>query len=127
MVASVLTDLERRAEAHPEKLLFSYLDKNGIELAEHSYASFLTQVDLIAGHLARRPGLSSGERVLLVFPPGLDLVCALFACARADLIGVPVAPPMSRGIEAAIFRITHVARDCRAVALLTTIECRDLL
>jgi thioester reductase-like protein len=127
MVASVLTDLERRVEAHPEKLLFSYLDKNGIELAQHSYASFLTHVDLIAGHLAQRPGLSSGERVLLVFPPGLDLVCALFACARADLIAVPVAPPMSHGIEAAIFRITHVARDCRAVALLTTIECRDLL
>ncbi len=126
-MASVLTDLERRVEAHPEKLLFSYLDKNGIELAQHSYASFLTRVDLIAGHLARRPGLSSGERVLLVFPPGLDLVCALFACARADLIAVPVAPPMSRGIEATIFRITHVARDCRAVALLTTIECRDLL
>ena len=40
IVASVLTDLERRVEAHPEKLLFSFLDKNGVEVAQHSYASF---------------------------------------------------------------------------------------
>jgi thioester reductase-like protein len=126
-VASVFTDLERRVDAHPEKLLFSFLDKDGVEVAQHSYASFLTRVDLIASNLVRRPGLSSGERVLLAFPPGLDMVCALFACARADLIAVPVAPLMLHSFEAAIFRMAHVARDCGAVALFTNFEGRDLL
>jgi thioester reductase-like protein len=126
-VGSVLAELERRAQSHPDKLLFSFLNKDGIETVRHSYASFLSRVDLIASNLSSRSRLSSGERILLAFPPGLDLVCALFACARVGLIAVPVAPPTPHSFEAAVLRIAHVARDCKPAGLLTDIGCSNLL
>src|SRR5947208_1652733 len=35
----------------------------------------------------------AGERVLLVYPPGLEYIAAFFGCLYAGLIAIPVYPP----------------------------------
>ena len=40
----------------------------------------------------RTVGLDRGERVVIALPTGADLAVALFACARAGLIAVPIGP-----------------------------------
>ena len=46
-----------------------------------------------AGVLALRSiGLDRGERIVIALPTGADLAAALFACARAGLIAVPIGP-----------------------------------
>ena len=40
-------------------------------------------------------GLKRGDRALLVYPPGLEVIVAFFACARLGAIPVPVYPPMN--------------------------------
>jgi len=40
----------------------------------------------------RSIGLDRGERVVIALPTGADLAAALFACARAGLIAVPIGP-----------------------------------
>src|SRR6185503_9694298 len=36
---------------------------------------------------------ASGERVLLLYPPGLDYIAAFFGCLYAGAIAVPAYPP----------------------------------
>src|ERR671939_98876 len=69
-------------DRQPQKLLFCFLDERGEETERHTYASFLRRVEIIASHLATHPRLKTGDRVLLAYPPGLEMICALFACVR---------------------------------------------
>jgi thioester reductase-like protein len=60
------------------------------------------------------------DRLLLAYPPGLEMICAFFGCVRAGLIPVPVYPPGSRGFQSALYKMVHIAKDCQAAGILTS-------
>src|ERR1700726_3237821 len=120
MMAPILDHLDRLAEEHPDKLLFSYLDVNGDPIENYTYASFLQRVETIAGHLWKDGRFAAGNRLLLAYPPGLEMICAFFGCVRAGLIPVPVYPPSSRGFQSALYKMVHIAKDCHASGILTS-------
>src|ERR1700722_13481465 len=120
MMASVLDHLDRLADEHPDKLLYSYLDVNGDSLESYTYASFLHRAEAIAGHLRKQHRFAAGDRLLLAYPPGLEMICAFFGCVRAGLIPVPVYPPSSRGFQSALYKMVHIAKDCQAAGILTS-------
>src|ERR1700735_3536507 len=111
MTASILDNLDRLADEHPNKPLYSYLDLNGNPIETHTYASFLRRAQAIAGHLRKEGCFAAGDRVLLAYPPGLEMICAFFGCVRAGLIPVPVYPPSSRGFQSALYKMIHIAMD----------------
>jgi len=120
MMASILDHLDRLADAHPDKLLYSYLDVNGDPIESYTYASFLRRAQAIAGHLRKEGRFVAGDRLLLAYPPGLEMICAFFGCVRAGLIPVPVYPPSSRGFQSALYKMVHIAKDCQAAGILTS-------
>src|ERR1700678_2156043 len=120
MMASVLDHLDRLADEPPDKLLYSYLDVNGDPIESYTYASFLQRAQAIAGHLRNEWGFAAGDRLLLAYPPGLEMICAFFGCVRAGLIPVPVYPPSSRGFQSALYKMVHIAKDCQAAGILTS-------
>ncbi|MFY9910918.1 MAG: fatty acyl-AMP ligase [Candidatus Sulfotelmatobacter sp.] len=124
MTASILDHLDRLADEHPNKLLYSYLDVNGDPIETYTYASFLRRTQAIAGHLRKDCRFAAGDRLLLAYPPGLEMICAFFGCVRAGLIPVPVYPPSSRGFQSALYKTVHIAKDCQAAGILTS---RDYL
>jgi thioester reductase-like protein len=120
MMPSVVRYLDRLAEENPDKLLYSYLDVNGDPIESYTYASFLHRTQAIAGYLRRDGRFAAGDRLLLAYPPGLEMICAFFGCARAGLIPVPVYPPSSRGFQSALYKMVHIAKDCQAAGILTS-------
>jgi thioester reductase-like protein len=122
MMASILDQLDRLGDEHPHKLLYSYLDLNGNTIESYSYASFLHRTKAIAGHLRREHRFQPEDRLLLAYPPGLEMICAFFGCVRAGLIPVPVYPPGSRGFQSALYKMVHIAKDCQASGILTSKE-----
>ena len=74
MKASILSHLDRLAEEHPDKLLYEYLDVNGVSLENYTYASFLQRTQAIAGHLRKEGRFAAGDRLLLAYPPGLEMI-----------------------------------------------------
>jgi thioester reductase-like protein len=120
MKASILGHLDRLADEHPDKLLYSYLDVNGNPIESYTYASFLERVEAIAGHLWKEGRFAAGDRLLLAYPPGLEMICAFFGCVRAKLIPVPVYPPSLRGFQSALYKMVHIAKDCQAAGILTS-------
>jgi thioester reductase-like protein len=119
-MASILDQLDRLGDEHPHKLLYSYLDLNGNSIESYSYASFLQRTKAIAGHLRREYRFSPEDRILLAYPPGLEMICAFFGCVRAGFIPVPVYPPGSRGFQSALYKMVHIAKDCQAAGILTS-------
>jgi thioester reductase-like protein len=120
MMPSILDTLESLGDQHPHKVLYSYIDLNGEPIGGYSYESFLHRTKVIASHLRNGLGFVAQDRVLLAYPPGLEMICAFFACVRAGLIPVPVYPPSSRGFQAALYKMVHIAKDCQASGILTS-------
>ena len=123
-MASILDKLDSLGDQHPHRLLYSYIDLNGNQIGGYSYESFLHRTKVIAGHLRKEHGFASQDRVLLAYPPGLEMICAFFGCVRAGLIPVPVYPPTSHGFQSALYKMVHIAKDCQAAGILTS---RDYL
>jgi thioester reductase-like protein len=120
MIASILDKLDSSGDQHPHRLLYSYIDVNGDPVGGYSYESFLHRTKVIAGHLRKEHGFKSQDRLLLAYPPGLEMICAFFGCVRAGLIPVPVYPPSSRGFQGALYKMVHIAKDCQAAGILTS-------
>ena len=119
-MTTILDQLDRLGEEHPHKLLYSFLDLNGNPIESYTYESFIERTKSIAGHLRREGLFKTEDRLLLAYPPGLEMICAFFGCVRAGLIPVPVYPPSSRGFQSALYKMVHIAKDCQAAGVLTS-------
>src|SRR5262249_10481324 len=60
---------------------------------------------------------SPGERVLLLYPPGLEYIGALFGCFYAGVVAVPAYPPRRNKSSD---RLTKLVSDSGATIALTT-------
>jgi thioester reductase-like protein len=117
---SIFSQLQMLASKHPDKLLYSYLDVDGDPIESYTYASFLLRAEAVAGHLLKDGRFAADDRLLLAYPPGLEMICAFFGCIRAGLIPVPVYPPSSRGFQSALYKMVYIAKDCQAAGILTS-------
>src|SRR5580658_10177424 len=120
MIASILDKLDILGDQHPHRVLYSYIDLNGNQIEGYSYESFLHRTKVIAGHLRKDHRFAAQDRLLLAYPPGLEMICAFYGCVRAGLIPVPVYPPSSYGFQGALYKMIHIAKDCQAAGILTS-------
>lgn len=122
-MVSIIKEIEKRTNEYPDKMLFAFLDIKGTIKESYTYSSFEQRTKEIAAHLYVNHDLTQGDRVLLAYPPGLEMICAFFACVRLGLIPVPVYPPSARGLEASVQKMNFIAHDCGAKAVLTDRSC----
>nr|GFA86118.1 acyl carrier protein-like protein [Tanacetum cinerariifolium] len=67
------------------------------------------------------PIIKPGDRVLLVYVPGLEFLDAFFGCLRARIIPVPAIPPdPSQTGGQSLLHIENIAKRTKAVAILST-------
>src|SRR5262245_48222411 len=111
---SVVDYLEGWVATQPDKLLFAFVDSHGREREQFTYQQFHERTCGLATYLSKYGSVTYGARVLLVYPPGLELVVAFFACARLGAIPVPVAPVRTVDRDAGTARLDAVAKDCQA-------------
>jgi thioester reductase-like protein len=116
-----LIDYLRMWEARrPDQSLYRFVDVEGREVEHYAYQSFAERTRELAAYLFAEAGLRPGDRALLVYPPGLEMVAGFFACARLGVIAVPVSPPLPMSFEAGLAKLSFIARDCQAKAVLST-------
>jgi thioester reductase-like protein len=116
---SIIKEIEQRTNENPDKLLYVFLDVRGNVKESYTYRSFDHRSKCIAAHIHAHYELVPGDRVLLAYPPGLEMICAFFACVRLGLIPVPVYPPSAQSFEASFQKMNFIADDCEAKAILT--------
>jgi acyl-CoA synthetase (AMP-forming)/AMP-acid ligase II len=102
-----LVDLLRLREMEtPDRTAFRFLPDGLAVTKELTYAELGVRVRAIAAELQAR--LAPGSRALLVYPPGLEFVCAFLGCLHAGVIAVPVYPPRGHDVDP---RIRSIALD----------------
>ena len=114
-----MKELETRVQKHPEKLLYCFLDIKGHVKESYTYQEFFDRVGRIASHLYATRTFKPGDRAILVYPPGLEIICAFFACIKLGVIPVPVYPPSAKGFRTSASMMNFIAQNCDAAAVLT--------
>lgn len=83
--------LQARAAYTPDKTAYIFLKDGDDDEERITYRELDQAARRIAHHLTGSG--SRGERALMLFPPGLEFVKALFGCFYAGIIAVPAYPP----------------------------------
>ncbi len=114
---SMVEMLRWRAEAERGREMFTFL-QDGEEASVRLTCGELDRRAraLAAALQARR---AQGERILLLFPPGLDYVVALFGCLYAGAIAVPAHPPDPARLERTLPLLRRIAQGSGSSLVLT--------
>src|SRR5262249_1543071 len=103
-----------------DAVLFSFLDGGGRIAESYTYRSFHERTNFITAALIDGGRIAPGDRVLLVYTPGLEFIVAFFAVIKAKTIPVPVPAPNATDLANGLERLSHVAADCGAMIALTS-------
>jgi len=104
-----------RAQLQPHRTAFTWLADDPACDVHISYAALDFRARAI-GALLQQHG-PPGERALLLVPPGLDFIAALFGCLYAGWVAVPAYPPP---LNQRLDRIHSIASDAEPAVALTT-------
>jgi 8-amino-7-oxononanoate synthase len=117
-MTTIFDHLMARAAEKPDATAFIFLGDGESETGELSFGELAGRALAIGARLARNT--QPGDRVLLLFPPGLDFIAALYGCFAAGVIAVPVYPPRPK--PAVLEQLLQIARNCGTKLALTTEE-----
>ncbi|HEY0603114.1 MAG TPA: condensation domain-containing protein [Herpetosiphonaceae bacterium] len=113
--ATLVELLRRRSELQPQAEHYTFLVSDQETELTWSYSMLDQKARAIAALL--QASIRPGERVLLLYPPGLDYLAAFFGCLYAGIIAVPIFPP---SFSRPALRLQAILADSGAVAALTT-------
>jgi acyl-CoA synthetase (AMP-forming)/AMP-acid ligase II/aryl carrier-like protein len=113
---STLVDILRwRAVYQAARTAAIFLAQGEIEEERITYAQLHQRTQALAARLRAR--LTTGERVLLLYPSSIDYIVAFLACLYAGIIAVPAYPPSS---PRSMGRIQAIVADAGISVVLTT-------
>ncbi|XP_055600072.1 disco-interacting protein 2 isoform X7 [Uranotaenia lowii] len=85
--------LRWRANSSPDHVLYTLLNSKGAVAKTLTCSELHKRAEKIAALLQERGKVNPGDHVALIFPPGLDLICAFYGCLYLGAIPVTIRPP----------------------------------
>ena len=122
---------EEQARKNGARRLYSWMRGDCSEEASLSFAELREQTCNLCVALRQKWGANTGDRVMLVYPPGLDFLVAFFGAQYAAVIAVPYYPPimptspmpsagakklLADGLE----KLSRISQSCSPILFLST-------
>eukprot|EP00512_Aurantiochytrium_limacinum_P013092 CAMPEP_0171572284 /NCGR_PEP_ID=MMETSP0961-20121227/4041_1 /TAXON_ID=87120 /ORGANISM="Aurantiochytrium limacinum, Strain ATCCMYA-1381" /LENGTH=990 /DNA_ID=CAMNT_0012127121 /DNA_START=247 /DNA_END=3219 /DNA_ORIENTATION=- len=108
-----------RAEDHPDEPAAVWLkDEKGKNTLSFTFGDLYHHSVNLAWDLIHKYDVLPGDRVVLVFSPGLEFMVGLFACMYAGAIAVPVYPPNPQDTSRDLV-FQGILKDCEPKIILS--------
>jgi len=108
--------LRHRVEVDRERAALVFLTGDDLQESRLTYGQLDREARAVAVALAKRN--DSGQPVLLIEPPGLRFMAAIFGCLYAGAVVVPSYPPSPREGTKAASRFLRIIRDAQPVVVI---------
>jgi thioester reductase-like protein len=115
---TILDFMDHWVAAKPDSCYSAFLDRYGNPRETYTYQSFEARTRFLAEYIHDETPLQRGDRVALVYPPGLEMIASFIACARIGVIPVPI-PPATSVAKGGAARLRSVMLDSQASLALT--------
>lgn len=113
-----------RCEQAGGGLAYAYLKDTAAIDRQLTWAELAVEVNVLATALGARA--EPGARALLIYPPGLEVVVAFWACIQAGLVPVPAPAPDPIRRKHSLSRLQAILEDAQAALVLTTASIQAL-
>ena len=121
MHTNLVSLIRARAEHEPDHETYCFIESSGAEISLSN-----RELDLRARAIAATIGDRAGQRILLLFPPGLDYITAFFGCLYASAVAVPAYPPHPNRPKRSFARLQATVEDAGISLVLTTAAIASL-
>ncbi len=108
-----------RCEQAGSGLAYAYLKDIAAIDRQLAWGDLAGEVNVLAKALGAR--VEPGARALLMYPPGLEVVVAFWACIQAGLVPVPAPAPDPIRRKHSLSRLQAILDDAQAALILTTV------
>ena len=116
-MSNIVTVLQGKATQIPKKIAYVFLQDGKNEFAQLTYEELDQKAKSVAAYLQSQSLF--GERVLLLYPSGLDFVAAFMGCLYAGAVPVPLNCPVLDEIEKSFSLLKAVAEDAAIAGIFT--------
>ncbi len=123
-VSTFLELLRWRAQDRPDHVTYTFLedgDSKELTLTNH-------ELDIEARAIAAKlqSVAEPGDRALLLFPPGLPYITALYGCLYAGVVAVPAYPPNRASLQKNIPRLLSIIEDANVNVVLCNTDIHGM-
>ncbi|XP_062893521.1 disco-interacting protein 2 homolog B-like isoform X2 [Mobula hypostoma] len=112
--------LQNRAQSTPDDTLFTLLSAKGTPACSVSCLQLHRRAERVSGALTERGRCTAGDVVVLLYPPGIDLIAAFYGCLYTGCVPVTVRPPHPQNLTATLPTVKMIVEVSKAVCVLTT-------
>jgi acyl-CoA synthetase (AMP-forming)/AMP-acid ligase II len=123
--STLVETLRDQAVQRPDVQGFSFLRDGEVEEASLTYAALDTRAQAIGAWLTSIS--ANRERVILLYPMGLEFVCAFLGCLYAGAIAVPAHMLDTDALQRSLSRLSSIVQDAQPRVILTTTIALDLI
>uniref|UniRef100_A0AAX7VFI3 DMAP1-binding domain-containing protein n=1 Tax=Astatotilapia calliptera TaxID=8154 RepID=A0AAX7VFI3_ASTCA len=112
--------LQWRAQTDPDHVLYILLNAKGVTVGTATCVQLHKRAEKIAAALTEKGSINTGENVVLLYPPGIDLIAAFYGCLYAGCVPVNVRPPHPQNLAATLPTVRMIIDVSKAACILTT-------
>ncbi|NJQ97393.1 MAG: fatty acyl-AMP ligase, partial [Hydrococcus sp. CSU_1_8] len=122
---TIIDFLSQRSFVQPQQKAYTFMADGKEEKESLSYQQLDRQARAIAALLQNYR--SEGQRALLLYPQGLEVIAAFFGCLYAGVIAIPAPAPEASRLKRTLPRLRAIVKDAEASLILSTPEIIALL
>ncbi|XP_054731793.1 disco-interacting protein 2 isoform X1 [Anastrepha obliqua] len=111
--------LRWRANTSPDHIIFTLLNSKGAIAKTLTCSELHKRAEKIAALLQERGRIEPGDHVALIFPPGLDLLCAFYGCLYLAAIPITIRPPHPQNLITTLPTVRMIVDVSKSVIVLS--------
>ncbi|CAH1179512.1 unnamed protein product [Phaedon cochleariae] len=111
--------LRWRAQGTSDHILFTLLNSKGAVAKVLSCSELHKRAERIGNLLLEKGKINTGDHVALIFPPGLDLICAFYGCLYAGAVPVTIRPPHPQNLQTTLPTVRMIVDVSKSVLVLS--------
>lgn len=119
--------LKWRSMTSPDHNLYTLLNAKSSESVTLTCAQLHKRAERVGAHLLEKGRVNTGDHVALIYPPGLDLICAFYGCLYVGVVPVNIRPPHPHNLHSTLPTAKMVVDVSKSVLILTTGPIAKLL
>ncbi|XP_049818331.1 disco-interacting protein 2 isoform X5 [Aethina tumida] len=112
--------LRWRAQGTSDHVLFTLLNSKGTAAKVLTCLELHKKAERIANLLTEKGKVKPGDHVALIFPPGLDLICAFYGSLYVGAVPVTIRPPHPQNLQTTLPTVRMIVDVSKSVLVLST-------
>lgn len=119
--------LRWRAQSTSDHVIFTLLNSKGAVSKVLTCAELHKKAERIGNLLLEKGRVNTGDHVALIFPPGLDLICAFYGCLYVGAVPVTIRPPHPQNLHTTLPTVRMIVDVSKATLVLSNQSVIKLL